>query len=93
MTDKKPKKPIVVLKERCGGMSDELKAYNKELRKLRKQLGASLGDGPKTVPEIAKACDIAPSAALWHVMAMRRFGSVVEQGRKGNYFLYGLKES
>jgi hypothetical protein len=33
----KEKKPIQVLRERCGGMSDSLKAYYKEQNVLRKQ--------------------------------------------------------
>lgn len=93
MTEKKPKKPIMVLRERCGGMSDELKAYQKNLRALRKKLGATLKEGPKTVPEIAKACELPSDQALWHVMAMKRYGGVVERGQKGDYYLYGLKEA
>ena len=74
-------------------MSDELKAYQKELRKLRKKLGAVLAEGPKTVPEIAKACEIDTKSALWHVMAMKRFGTVEEKGTKGDYYLYGSREA
>ena len=93
MTDNKPKKPIMVLRERCGGMSDELKAYNKDLRALRKKLTATLQEGPKTVPEIARACELEADKALWHVMAMKRYGGVVEHGQKGDYYLYGSKEA
>ncbi len=93
MTDNKPKKPIMVLRERCGGMSDELKAYNKALRALRKQMKETLKAGPKTVPEIASACKLETDQALWHVMAMKRYGGVIEQGQKGDYFLYALKEA
>ena len=91
MTDKKPKKPIVVLRERCGGMSDELKAYQKDLRALRKQLTATIQDGPKTIPEIATACGLDADKALWHIMAMKRYGAVAEKGQKGDYYLYGLE--
>jgi predicted transcriptional regulator len=91
MTDNKPKKPIMVLRERCGGMSDELKAYQKELNALRKQLTATLQEGPKTVPEIAQACGLETDKALWHLMAMKRYGAVGEKGQKGDYYLYGLE--
>lgn len=93
MTEKKPKKPIMVLRERCGGMTDELKAYQKALRETRKQLTATLTEGPKTVPELAGVCSLEADQALWHVMAMKRYGAVVQQGQKGDYYLYALKEA
>ncbi len=91
MSDNKPKKPIMVLRERCGGMSDELKAYQKELLALRKQLAATLEAGPKTVPEIAQECGLEADKALWHIMAMKRYGAVAQRGQKGDYYLYGLE--
>jgi hypothetical protein len=28
---------------------------------------------------------------MWHVMAMRRYGELVEAGERNDYVLYGLK--
>ena len=55
---------------------------------------AVLGDGPKTIPEIAEALH-APSreVTLW-VMALRRYGRISElpKGPTDDYYQYQLKE-
>ncbi len=89
----KEKTPLALLRERRGGMSDELKAYFAEQQRIRKVFRAALKEGPKSVPELAKAGGIAKSAALWHVMAMRRYGEVVEAAERNGYPLYALKEA
>ncbi len=88
----KEKTPLALLRERRGGMSDELKAYFTEQQRIRKAFRAVLKEGPKAVPELAAAGGIAKSAALWHVMAMRRYGEVIETAERNGYPLYGLKE-
>jgi predicted transcriptional regulator len=89
---KTEKKAVLVLRDRMGGMSDGLKEYVKGLNKIRRDIIAALKGGPKTVPELARATGLEPKAALWHVMAMRRYGMVVEGERRGDYFEYVLKE-
>jgi hypothetical protein len=84
--------PLAVLRERKGGMSEELKEYFKEQQRVRKALCEALRGGAKTVPEVAQACSIDKQAALWHLMAMRRYGEVVEVSEKNGYPLYALKE-
>jgi hypothetical protein len=89
---KPEKKPILVLRERMGGVPDKLKEYNKSLLKARKDISAALRTGPKTVPEIARETGMASKDAMWHVMAMRRYGLIVEGNQRGDYFEYCLKE-
>jgi hypothetical protein len=88
----KEKTPLTLLRERRGGMSDELKEYFKEQQRIRKALREALKWGAKSVPEIAAACGLDKQATLWHLMAMRRYGEVVEASEQNNYPLYALKE-
>ena len=86
------KTPLVLLRERRGGMSDELKEYFKEQQRMRKALREALKGGPKSVPELALSCGCEKSKTLWHLMAMRRYGEVVETAEQNCYPLYVLKE-
>jgi predicted RNA binding protein with dsRBD fold (UPF0201 family) len=88
----KEKTSLTLLRERRGGMSDELKEYFKEQQRIRKALREALKGGAKSVPEIAAACSLDKQATLWHLMAMRRYGEVVEASEQNNYPLYALKE-
>ncbi len=90
---KPEKKPILVLRDRMGGISEELKEYFKKLTKIRKDIASALRTGPKTVPEIARETGLPSREAMWHVMAMRRYGAVVEGAQRGDYFEYCLKEA
>jgi hypothetical protein len=87
----KPKRPLDILRERRGGMSAELKETFKQQQQIRKLMHQALKSGPKTVPELAAACKIEGRVAMWNLMAMRRYGEVVESGQRGDYLLYALK--
>lgn len=86
------KTPLARLRESRGGVSEELKEYFKEQQRIRKALREALKYGPKSVPELAASCSLDKQATLWHVMAMRRYGEVVEAGERNGYPLYSLKE-
>jgi len=88
----KEKTPLALLRERRGGMSDELKEYFKVQQQIRKGLREALREGPKSVPELAALINQEKSTTLWHVMAMRRYGEVVEAAEQNGYPLYSLKE-
>lgn len=88
----KEKTPLTLLRERRGGMSDELKEYFKVQQQTRKWLRKALREGPKSVPELAVLLNLDKSTTLWHVMAMRRYGEVVEAAERDGYPLYCLKE-
>jgi predicted transcriptional regulator len=88
----KQKTPIQVLRERHGGMSEELKEYFKEQNRVRKLIAGALKDGPKTVPEIARRTGLRSEITMWHVIAMKRYGELSDAGRSGDYFKYALKE-
>ena len=88
----KEKSPLALLRERRGGMSEELKEYYKEQQRVRKLLREALKSGAKTVPELAQATGLGKPSTLWHVMAMRRYGAVIECAERNGYPIYALKE-
>lgn len=86
----KAKRPIEVLRERHGGISAELKAYVSEQQKIYKALRAALKAGPKTVPQLARECNIPSPTVMWHLMAMRRYGEVLDGPEENGYLRYKL---
>ncbi|HOC42142.1 MAG TPA: hypothetical protein PKJ99_03905 [Thermoanaerobaculales bacterium] len=89
----RPKRPIEILRDRLGGVSKELQASVKEQGRIRKLLRGALAGGPRTVPELGAECELPTTTVLWHLMAMRRYGQVVEAGEAGDYVRYALKGS
>ena len=87
----KPKRPIEILRERRGGMSKTLKEYFNDQQKTYKALRAALHAGPRTVPQLAKECNLASPTVMWHLMAMRRYGEVLDGPEQNGYLLYTLK--
>jgi predicted transcriptional regulator len=85
--------PIKVLRDRHGGMSDELKEYFKNQNQIRKKLKDSLKGGAKTIPEIARDTGLDSPDVVWHVMAMKRYGEVAEVEKKGDYYTYKYMEA
>jgi len=86
----KPKRPIEILRERHGGMSKELKEYFNEQQKIYKALRAALKSGPRTVPQLAKECNLPTPVVMWHMMALRRYGQVLDGPEENGYLLYTL---
>jgi hypothetical protein len=87
----KPKRPIEILRDRHGGMSKELKESFNEQQRVFKAIKAALKAGPKTVPQLAAECKLDPPKTMWHVMALRRDGDLVEAAEQNGYLLYSLK--
>jgi predicted transcriptional regulator len=87
----KTKKPIQILRDRHGGMTPELKEYFKDQNQARKKLSDAFKGGARTIPELAKETGLESSVVTWHVMAMKRYGTVAEAGRRGDYYQYAMK--
>ncbi len=87
----KAKRPIEVLRDRHGGMSKELKERFNEQQRIYKTIRAALKAGPKTVPQLAAECKLEPPKTMWHVMALRRHGEVIEAAEENDYVVYRLK--
>ena len=84
------KRPIQILRERCGGVPKERLAQNKQQQASRRQLKAALEDGPKTVPELAEETGLPAKSVFWLVMGMKKYGAVTEGEERDGYFEYHL---
>jgi hypothetical protein len=87
-----PKKPIQILRERRGGVPKERLAKHREQKRFLKTLREALRGGPLTVPQLAAATGFGTADVLWHLMAMKKFGEVVEGEERDGYYEYGLAE-
>ncbi len=67
-------------------------ALLKEQKEIRRQICQQMREAPKAVPEIAGITGIAAGQVLWQVMAMKKYGLVVETGMCGEYYLYQMAE-
>ena len=56
----------------------------------RKRIAETMKSTPRTVPEIAQLSGVAAHDVLWHVMAMKKFGAVLEVGQEDGYYQYQL---
>ena len=82
-----------VFRERMGGLTDAKKGYLKADRDTRKAVREALRFGPKTIPELTQQLNFPGEKVTWYVMALKRYGEIVEAGQAGDYFRYALKES
>lgn len=88
----KQKKPIQILRERVGGMSPQLKEYYKTFTKNRKALITALRENSATVPELAMKTGIPSETVMWHIIAMKKYGIIKDEGLEGDYYRYSLLE-
>lgn len=87
------KRPIDILREKRGGVSEALKEYVQNQHRVKRLLHEALKTGPMTIPQLAARCQLDSSVLLWHLMAMRRYGEVVEGEEQDGYFFYMLREA
>lgn len=63
-----------------------MKIQKKEMKSIREYLQ----QGDATVPDIASAITMPVNQVIWYVMAMKKYGEVVEAQKEGSYFKYCL---
>lgn len=81
-----------VLRQRVGGVPNEVVARSRAQSQLRRRIVDALRRGPQTVPQIAEATGLPPDQLLWHLMAMKKYGKVVEGEPRGDYYEYALSQ-
>lgn len=64
----------------------------KEQNRAEKLIAGALKGGPKTVPEISRETGLPTDGVFWHLMALKKYGKVIEGEKKDSYFAYQLKE-
>jgi hypothetical protein len=67
---------------------ERTQALLKKQKKVEKLLCQSIRDQAKTVPEIATEMGMPTHEVLWYLMAYNKYDIVVEEGVRGEYFLY-----
>lgn len=88
----KTKKPFQIARDQRGGVPKELIERNRRQMKIRKEIIKALKEKPMTAPELAAALELETEEAFWWLMALRKYGDVVEGAASGDYIQYELKE-
>jgi predicted Rossmann fold nucleotide-binding protein DprA/Smf involved in DNA uptake len=60
----------------------------KEQKRIHKVICQTIGETPKTVPEIAEETGMPTHEVLWHLTAYKKYDIVVEDGMCGEYVKY-----
>lgn len=81
-----------ILRERLGKASKRAVAHNQAHSHIGKQIVKALGKSSQTVPEIAEATGLPSDQVLWCLMAMKKYGTLVEGQQRGDYYEYALSE-
>ena len=83
---------IKALRQQRAPIIERVTVQVREQNRIRKEINKSLKNGPRTVPAIAEATGIPSSTVFWHIIAMKKYGTVAEAGQDGDYPTYGLIE-
>ena len=84
------KDALKLLREQRGPELAVAQARLKEQVKIAAELTRLLRERPMTVPDLAAAASLPTETVFWHLMAMRKYGKVVEGEQAGDYFQYRL---
>jgi len=76
------------LREQHAASVVRTQALYKEQRRIQQEICGFIRESPKTVLEIGAALSLPTHEILWHLMAMKKYGIVVENGMCGDYPLY-----
>ncbi len=83
---------LKLFREQHSDLDGTLKKYVADFRHERKQITEALRKGAGTVPELTRQTGLPVDQVLWHVTAMRKYGTVQEAGADGDYVKYEFIE-
>ena len=63
----------------------------KRRHKAQKAVLAAIAAEPRTVPEIAEATGLPTQEVFWWITALRKYGKVQDEGKRGDYVAYRKK--
>ena len=86
----KDKEALKRLRQMRKASIDKAREMIKDQNRIIKSIKELITTEGKTVPEIAGASQISTSQVLWYIMALKKYGLVVEGAKDGNYFKYQL---
>jgi hypothetical protein len=83
---------LKALREQRAAETEAAQAKLKEQVKIANELTRLLKEGPQTVPALSAASDLPTQTVFWHLMALKKYGKVIEAEQDGDYFRYRLIE-
>ena len=83
---------LKLFREQHSDPSGNLKKYVADFRHDRKQITEALRKSACTVPELARQTGLPADQVLWHVTAMKKYGTAQEAGPDGDYVKYEFIE-
>ncbi len=81
---------LKALREQRPAETEAAQARLKEQVKIVNEITKLLKQGPRIVPAIADATGLPTQTVFWHVIALKKYGKVVEGDQDGDYFQYRL---
>jgi predicted transcriptional regulator len=81
---------LKALRDQRPTETEAAQARLKEQLKIEREITRVLKDGPKTVPALAEATGFPTETVFWHLVALKKYGKVVEAEQEGDYFQYRL---
>jgi len=66
-------------------------AANKRGKEIQKLILTSIAEEARTVPEIAADTGLSAQEVLWWVTALRKYGQIQDEGKRGDYVAYRRK--
>jgi predicted transcriptional regulator len=81
---------LKALREQRPAETEAVQARLKEQMKIEREITQLLKEGPKTVPAVAEATGFPTQTVFWHLIALKKYGKVVEAEQEGDYFQYRL---
>jgi hypothetical protein len=63
-----------------------IKEQSTSFKKIKEHLAGEGG----TIPELAEKTGMPPAEVLWYVMALKKYGQVVEGAKEDDYYKYQL---
>jgi biotin operon repressor len=73
-------------KETIEAASAKLKEQKKAIKAVKERLK----EGGKSVPKLAEETGLSASEILWYIMALKKYGEVIEGDKEGGYYQYAL---
>jgi len=84
------KEALKVLRAVSAGASEVKRKEHVQMRATRKALKELLAKQPATIAELSETLKMPRDQVFWHVMAMRKYGLVRDEGEDGEYLRYAL---
>jgi hypothetical protein len=90
MSEAKVQNDLKRLREERKSFIDQARNMIKEQTASIKKIKEHLNGVGGTIPEIAEKTGMPTSEVLWLVMALKKYGQVIEGPKEGDFFKYQL---